>query len=98
MHFVKFPCNKRIGNSVRLYNIISSLISSRGKRILPFYSSGTEISHLPLPAGLAAKDGNILPDYEICVGITDNTEEGVALGSSIAALLTVISNHFDGVE
>jgi len=36
-----------------------------------------------------------LSDYEICIGLMDNTEEGESIGSSISKILNVITSHFD---
>ena len=36
-----------------------------------------------------------LPDYDICIGLMDNTEEGESVGASMSNILTVVTNHFE---
>jgi len=36
-----------------------------------------------------------LPDYEVCIGFMDNTEEGESVGMSITNLLNVITSHLE---
>ena len=36
-----------------------------------------------------------LPDYEVCIGLTDNTEEGEAIGMSATNLINVITSHLE---
>jgi len=36
-----------------------------------------------------------LPNYDICIGIVDNTEEGESIGVSITRLLNVITSHLE---
>ncbi len=34
-----------------------------------------------------------LPDYDVSIGLMDNTEEGEAMALSIAGLISVITSH-----
>jgi hypothetical protein len=36
-----------------------------------------------------------LPEYEVCIGLVDNTEEGESIGVSITNLLNVIISHLE---
>lgn len=36
-----------------------------------------------------------LPDYNVCIGIMDNTDGGECIGPSLASLVKVLSGHFD---
>jgi len=36
-----------------------------------------------------------LPDYKVCIGIMDNTDGGECIGTSLAKLIKVITNHLD---
>jgi uncharacterized protein (TIGR02145 family) len=36
-----------------------------------------------------------LPDYQVCIGIMDNTDGGECIGTSLAKLVKVITNHLD---
>jgi D-alanyl-D-alanine carboxypeptidase len=38
-----------------------------------------------------------LPDYDVCIGLVDNTEEGESVGVSITNLLNVIISHLEGL-
>jgi len=36
-----------------------------------------------------------LSDFDVCIGLTDNTEEGESIGASMINLLNVITNHLE---
>jgi hypothetical protein len=36
-----------------------------------------------------------LPDYDVCIGLVDNTEEGESVAVSIAGVLTAITSHLE---
>ena len=39
-----------------------------------------------------------LPDFDVCIGLTDNTEEGESVGASMTNLLNVITSHIEETQ
>ena len=59
-----------------------------------FFNGLKVIGHSGNAPGYAAAS-LYLPDYNVCIGLVDNTEEGESVAMSIANLLTVITDHLE---
>jgi len=74
------------------------LVAGYGLGVVKFnpqmFNGLSAIGHSGNAPGYAAAS-IYLPDYDVCIGLVDNTEEGESVAVSISNMLTAITSHLD---